>query len=66
MLVAIHNTSEDILNAQKMGEELLHAEPRLIRPINWWLYTLNKNGFDADFDKKYGVFWAIPRNNKTR
>lgn len=66
MLVAIHNTSEDILNAQKMGEELLHAEPRLIRPINWWLYTLNKNGFDADFDKKYGAFWAIPRNNKTR
>ncbi|MDR0741774.1 MAG: hypothetical protein LBF28_03300 [Rickettsiales bacterium] len=62
MLVAIHNTAEDIAAAKNQGDELLHDEPRLIKPREWWMKTLRENGFDADFDKKYGCFCAIPKS----
>ena len=47
MLIAIHNTTEDIAAAREMGEQLLHSEPRLIRSNQWWLDTFKQNGFRA-------------------
>lgn len=65
LLVAIHNTTEDIRAADKMGWKLLHGEPRLIRSKRWWMDTLRKNGFDVKYDTEYQCFCAIP-NSKTR
>ena len=66
MLIAIHNTTEDITAARKMGEELLHDEPRLIRPNQWWIDTFKRNDFNAHIDQKSGVFCAIPNKSKVR
>lgn len=63
MLIAIHNTSEDIAAAAADGWELLHGEPRLVRPKQWWMRTFAKNGFTVDYDDKYGCFCAIPYGN---
>ncbi|MCM1294382.1 MAG: hypothetical protein NC311_02370 [Muribaculaceae bacterium] len=65
MLVAIHNTTEDMRAADKMGWKLLHGEPRLIRGRRWWLETFRQNGFDVKYDAEYRCFCAIP-NSKTR
>lgn len=65
MLVAIHNTTEDVRAAANMGWELLHNEPRLIRSKYWWMQTLRKNGFDVKYDAQYNCFCALP-NQKTR
>jgi len=62
MLVAIHNTTEDIRAADAMGWKLLHNEPRLIRAKRWWMQTLRKNGFDVKYDAQYKCFCAIPRS----
>ncbi len=62
MLIAIHNTTEDIDDARARGEELLTvSKVRLTRPVAWWMDTFDKNGFDTDFDSKYNCFCAIPR-----
>ncbi len=66
MLIAIHNTTEDIIAAREMGEELLHNEPRLIRSNQWWLDTFDKNGFRTKLNTKYNTFCAIPKNTKIR
>ncbi len=60
MLVAIHNTTEDVRDAAKMGWQLLHDEPRLIRSQRWWMQTLRQNGFDVKYDNQYRCFCAIP------
>lgn len=66
MLIAIHNTTEDILAARKQGDELEYCcEPRLIKPQDWWLKTFSKNGFMVDFDTENKCFCAIPKQ-KTR
>lgn len=62
MLVAIHNTIEDVRDAKKMGCQLLHGEPRLIRTKRWWMDTLRNHGFDVNFDAEYGCFCAIPHS----
>lgn len=67
MLIAIHNTTEDVVAARKRGDELLYcAEPRLIQPRDWWMETLGEHGFSVDFDNKYQCFCAIPKKQKTR
>ncbi|MBP3340362.1 MAG: hypothetical protein J6L47_01710 [Alphaproteobacteria bacterium] len=66
MLIAIHNTTEDVIAARKMGDELLHAEPRLIKPNQWWIDTFQKHGFKVDFNTTYNTFCAFPRHNRTR
>ena len=66
MLIAIHNTTEDINAARQMGEELLHDEPRLIRSNQWWIDTFKKHGFDTHFDERYNVFCAIPNKSKIK
>jgi len=60
MLVAIHNTDEDLVAAAAMGDPIKHSEPRLIRSNAWWMNAFCKNGFDVDFDTKYGCFCARP------
>lgn len=62
MLIAIHNTNEDIAAAAAMGAPITHSEPRLIRPNDWWMDTFRKNGFDVDFDSKYRCFCAQPKH----
>lgn len=66
MLIAIHNTIEDIIAAKEMNEELLHNEPRLIQSNQWWLDTFKQNGFNAYINKKSGIFCAIPKATKDR
>ena len=62
MLCAIHNTTEDILAAQQMGETLLTCnKPRNIKPNDWWIKTFNANGFQVELDEKLRTFFAIPR-----
>ncbi len=65
MLVAIHNTTEDMRAADKMGWKLLHGEPRLIRSQRWWMDVFRQNGFDVKYDKTYQCFCAMP-NSKIR
>jgi len=64
MLVAIHNTNEDLVAAAAMGDSIMHSEPRLIRSNAWWLDIFCKNGFDVDFDTKYGCFCARPSGRR--
>lgn len=62
MLCAIHNTTEDVNIAKEMGEKLGTCnEPRTIKPNDWWIETFDKNGFDAQLNKKLRTFIAIPR-----
>jgi len=62
MLCAIHNTTEDIIAAQEIGEILSTCNKiRNIKPNDWWIETFNNNGFRADFDKNLNTFFAIPR-----
>lgn len=63
LLVAIHNTTEDVRSAAEMGWGLLHGAPRLIRSKRWWMETLRNNGFDVKYDTEYGCFCAMPRTN---
>lgn len=56
MLIAIHNTDEDIVAARENGDELLRGAPRLIKSNDWWLETFNNYGLNVNFDKKYGCF----------
>jgi len=62
MLVAIHNTTEDVRDAAAMGWKLLHDAPRLIRTKRWWMQTLRQNGFDVKYDNQYNCFCAIPHS----
>lgn len=64
MLIAIHNTNEDLVAANAMGDSIVHREPRLIRSNAWWMDTFVKNGFDVDMDKKYGCFCARPGGSR--
>lgn len=66
MLIAIHNTTEDILAAQRMGAPIKHSEPRLIKPNDWWMETFDKNGFNVDYDSKYKCFCAQPKRGNCR
>ena len=64
MLIAIHNTTEDITAAREMGEQLLHSEPRLIRSNQWWLDTFKQNGFRAEINPQINAFCVIPEKIK--
>ena len=64
MLIAIHNTTEDITAARKMGEELLHGESRLIRSNQWWLDTFKQNGFHAELNPRINAFCLVPQKTK--
>ena len=61
MLIAIHDTKEDVKAAQKMGEVLHPAETRMIKSRSWWMKRFEGAGFDVDFDGKYGCFCAVTR-----
>ena len=61
MLIAIHNTTEDIEAAKKQGDILTTCnELRLIKPKNWWLNTFKNNGFDTNYDNALQCFCATP------
>lgn len=60
LLIAIHNTNEDLVATAAMGDPIVHSEPRLIRSKSWWMDTFRKNGFNVDFDSKYQCFCARP------
>ena len=66
MLTAIHNTTEDIAAARALGEDLLHNEPRLIKPNQWWIDTFRKNGYNAVLNEKYNLFCAVPQHSRVR
>ena len=62
MLCAIHNTTEDVMAAAKMGEKLGTCnEPRTIRSKNWWIENFYKNNFDAQYNAELRTFLAFPR-----
>ena len=62
MLIAIHNTTEDIALAATMGYPIVYDEPRLVRSNQWWMDMFQQNGFDVDFDMKNGCFCARPQH----
>lgn len=65
MLCAIHNTTEDVNSARKMGYELTTCnKPRLIKPRDWWIETINKNGFNTGYNPYLQCFHAIPTQNR--
>ncbi len=66
MLIAIHNTTEDVHAAAAMGDRLSYREPRLIRSNDWWMRKFRDSGFDVDYDEKYRCFCAIPIKRKTK
>ena len=62
MLIAIHNTTEDIAAAKRFGTPLdMDAQNRLLRPNEWWINRFRQNGFDARFIDKYSCFCAVPK-----
>ena len=62
MLVAIHNTTEDVEAAAAMGYTLTTCnKPRLIKPRDWWIDTFNHNGFNTEYDTKTQCFYAITK-----
>lgn len=62
MLIAIHNTTEDVTAAAKQGNVLVTCnKPRLIRPKDWWIKTFLECGFDSEYDNKTQCFYACPR-----
>ena len=62
MLCAIHNTTEDVMDAAKMGEKLGTCnEPRTIRSKDWWIENFYKNNFDAQYNDELRTFLAFPR-----
>lgn len=62
MLVAIHNTTEDIAAAKEYGTPIdIDLQNSLIRSNNWWIDRFRKNGFDAVFNKKYSCFCVTPK-----
>lgn len=60
MLIAVHNTTEDVQAAFKTGEPIVHREPRLIRSNDWWMNIFRNNGFRVDFDSENKCFCARP------
>ncbi len=60
MLIAIHNTTEDIQAAREMGAPIIHSEPRLIRSKQWWLNAFRQNGFRAGYNNQHNCFCAVP------
>ncbi|MBD5400983.1 hypothetical protein HDR61_04570 [bacterium] len=64
MLIAIHNTTEDIVAAERIGDPIVHSEPRLIRSNQWWLDVFRKNGFRAEFNAQYKCFCVRPLHTK--
>ena len=65
MLCAIHNTTEDYMVAEKMGDKLgTCQELKTVKSNEWWIETFNQNGFDAVFNHWLRCFVAIP--NKER
>lgn len=62
MLIAAHNTTEDIEAARAQGDDLQYcSEPRLIKSRDWWMNNFVKNGFLPDWDSKYQCFCVIPK-----
>lgn len=62
MLVAIHNTTEDIIAAESQGDILTTCNKlRLIKPHNWWMNTFENNGFNTEYDKNIQCFCAMFR-----
>ena len=60
MLCAIHNTTEDVMDAAKMGEKLGTCnEPRTIRSKDWWIENFYKNNFDAQYNAELRTFLAF-------
>ncbi len=64
MLIAIHNTKEDIAESIKMDSKIIMRNSKIIESKQWWLDKLSASGFYADFDKKYGCFCAVPHKTK--
>ncbi len=58
MLIAIHNTVEDIMAAREFGTPIGIRGKRIIESNDWWLDKFNSSGFVADYDTKYGCFCA--------
>ncbi len=66
MLIAIHNTTEDIVAAREMGDPIVHSEPRLIRARQWWLNAFRQNGFSVRYNNQYNCFCAVPEKMNER
>lgn len=64
MLIAIHNTTEDVRLAASGGWKLACDNSMLIRSRKWWLDMFRKNGFDAKYNQMYGCFCATPQRVK--
>ena len=65
MLCAIHNTTEDYVAAEKMGDSLGTCQTlKTVQSNDWWIDTFAQNGFDAKFNHWLRCFVAIP--NKER
>lgn len=63
MLVAVHLTTED--DEKAGGTSYREASgPRVIKSQKWWLDCFDKNGFNAKFHKKTGLFIAKPRQRE--
>ena len=61
MLIAIHNTTEDVMAAESMGYKLMTCnEPRLIKPIYWWKNKFMNSGFDTEYNQALQCFCAVP------
>jgi len=62
MVCAIHNTTEDYIAAEKMGQSLGTCQAlKTVQSNDWWIETLNQNGFDAKFNHWLRCFVAIPQ-----
>ena len=65
MLCAIHNTTEDYVAAEKMGDSLGTCQVlKTVKPNDWWIDTFDKNGFDAKFNHWLRGFVAVPRKER--
>lgn len=62
MVCAIHNTIEDYIAAEKMGQELGTCQAlKTVQSNDWWIETFNQNGFDTKFNHWLRCFVAIPQ-----
>lgn len=60
-LFAIHNTTEDVVAANRKGDILSTCQAlRLVRPQEWWMETFRKNNFIPEYNIKLQCFMAIP------
>lgn len=61
LIIAIHNTTNDIIQAKQQHEILLTCKKlNIVKSNRWWVLFFLRNGFYATFNKQYNCFCAIP------